>query len=228
VNRTNWDLRYEPPVKPDPDAGEGGGFGGPPRGPLVLPGTYTVTLSAGGQQKSRPVEVRDDPRIQASEEDRRAWHEASRRAARLWTRADAANRTMDRVKKQLTAVQEALKKKDADVKPPEAVLTAAKALADKVEPLAARLSRQIPLGFAGAPLASEPDALLPRARGLYQAVSAYTAPPTPQHRAALEKAEKDIDQAVADVNALLKDVNDLNRLLVDHGLGRIEAGVPIM
>ena len=226
VNRANWDLRYEPPVKPDPDAGEGG-FGGPPRGPLVLPGTYTVTLSAGGQQKSRTVEVRDDPRIQVGDADRRAWHEASRRAARLWTRADAANRTMDRVKKQLTALQEALKKKDADVKPPEAVVTAAKTLADKVEPVAAKLTRQIPLGFAGAPLATEPDALLPRARGLYQALSSYTAPPTPQHRAALDKTEKDLDQAVGEVNALLKDVNELNRLLVDNGLGRIEAGTPI-
>jgi len=225
LNRTAWDLRYEPPVKPEPDAGEG--FGGPPRGPLVLPGTYTVTLSAAGQQKSQTVQVRDDPRITISDAERREWHDASRRAARLWTRADAANRTMDRVKKQLTAAQDALKKKDAEVKAPEAVLTAAKTLSDKVEPLAAKLTRQIPLGFAGAPLASEPDPLLPRARGLYQAFSAYTGPPTPQHRAALDRAEKDVDQAVTEVNALLKDVTELNRLLVDNGLGRIEAGSPI-
>jgi hypothetical protein len=226
VNRTNWDLRHEPPIKPDPDAGEGGFFG-PPRGPLVPPGTYTVTLSAAGQVLKRTVEVREDPRITVAEADRREWYEASRRAARLWTRADAANRTMDRVKKQLTAVQDALKKKDAEEKPPEAVTTAAKTLADKVEPLAARLSRQTPLGFAGAPLASDPDPLLPRARGAYLAFSSYTAPPTPQHRQALDRTEKELDQAVAEVNALLKEVTELNRLLVEHGLGRIETGQPI-
>jgi hypothetical protein len=173
------------------------------------------------------VEVRDDPRLSVSDQDRREWHEASRRAARLWTRADAANRTMERVKKQLTAAQDALKKKDADIQAPEAVLTAAKALADKVDPLAARLSRQTPLGFAGAPLASDADPLLPKARGLYLALSGYTAPPTPQHRVALDRVEKDVDQAVTEVNALLKEVTALNRLLVEHGLGRVESGNPI-
>jgi photosystem II stability/assembly factor-like uncharacterized protein len=225
LNRTNWDLRHEPPVKPDPDAGES--FFGPPRGPLVLPGKYTVTLSAGGQQKTRTVEVREDPRLTVSEADRREWHEASRRAARLWTRADAANRAMDRVKKQLAGLQEALKKKDADPRPPESVVSAAKAAADKADALAPRLSRQAPMGFAGAPLATDPDPLLPRARGAYLAFSGYTGPPTPQHRDALARTEKDLEQAVTEVNALLKDVTDLNRMLVDHGLGRVETGQPI-
>ena len=140
---------------------------------------------------------------------------------------EAVYRTMDRVKKQLTTLQESLKKKDAEVKPSEAVMAAAKALSDKVEPLAARLSRQAPLGFAGAPLADEPDPLLPRARGAYLAFSSYTAPPTPQHNEGLARTEKDLDQAVAEVNALQKDVTELNRLLVDNGLGRIESGQPI-
>jgi len=225
VNRINWDLRYEPPVKPDPDAGES--FFGPPRGPLVPPGTYTVTLAAGGQQATRTVDVREDPRISISESDRREWHEATRRAARLWTRADAANRIVDRLKKQLAALQESLKKKDADVKTPEAVAAAAKALAERVEPLAAKLSRQSPLGFAGAPLADDPDPLLPRARGAYITFSSYTGPPTAQHKEATARTEKDLDQAVAEVNALQKDVAELNRLLVEHSLGRIESGPPI-
>ncbi|MHB1169014.1 MAG: VPS10 domain-containing protein [Longimicrobiales bacterium] len=74
MHRTNWDLRYEPPPA--------GGFGGqrsaddprnralprPPRnvearGPFVAPGTYTVTVNAGGQQSTQTVEVRADPQM---------------------------------------------------------------------------------------------------------------------------------------------------------------------
>src|SRR5690606_31575432 len=39
------------------------GFGGPPRGPRVLPGTYTARLVAGDATLSTNVEVRYDPRI---------------------------------------------------------------------------------------------------------------------------------------------------------------------
>jgi hypothetical protein len=44
---------------------------------------------------------------------------------------------------------------------------------------------------------------------------------------ALDRVEKDVDQAVTEVNALLKEVTALNRLLVEHGLGRVESGNPI-
>jgi hypothetical protein len=97
----------------------------------------------------------------------------------------------------------------------------------RLEPVAARLSRQAPLGFAGAPLADEPEPLLPRARGAYLAFSSYTGLPTPQHRDALARAEKDLDQVVADVNALMKEATDLDRLLLENGLGRIETVPPI-
>jgi photosystem II stability/assembly factor-like uncharacterized protein len=38
-----WDLRYERPYVPDPEQTQQFRFGGTPRGPKVLPGTYTVT-----------------------------------------------------------------------------------------------------------------------------------------------------------------------------------------
>src|SRR5690606_16161556 len=61
-----WDLRIDPPYEPEAsDQGSGGrfGFGGPPRGPRVLPGTYTARLTAGAATLSTAVEVRYDPRI---------------------------------------------------------------------------------------------------------------------------------------------------------------------
>jgi photosystem II stability/assembly factor-like uncharacterized protein len=75
VHRVVWDLRHEPPPAAPAFAQAGGEEGGSgtakalpalprpagPRGPWVSPGTYTVTLQAGGAHASRTLEVRGDP-----------------------------------------------------------------------------------------------------------------------------------------------------------------------
>jgi len=225
LNRTSWDLRHEPPVRREP--GEPGeGFFGPPRGPFVPPGTYTVTVSAGSASDSKPVVVQEDPRVQIADADRRAWYEAARKGARLWTRADALNRSAASLKKQLGELQQAAAKRDP--KPPEAVTSAIKAAADKADALALRMSRQEPLGFAGAPLEDDPDPLLARARGVYLAVGSISAPPTPPQQQALDDVARQLEEAAKEANALIsQDVPALNRLLTDSGMGRIEAGKPV-
>ena len=40
--------------------------GDPPRGPLVLPGTYQVKLTVRGKSQSAPLNVTIDPRIQST------------------------------------------------------------------------------------------------------------------------------------------------------------------
>jgi photosystem II stability/assembly factor-like uncharacterized protein len=220
LNRAAWDLRHEPPIKPEPG---GGGFFGPPRGPLVPPGTYTVTVSVGAHSASRPLKVQEDPRLTVSAADRQAWYEAVRAAAKQWTRADALNKSLESLQKQAAALQDAWKKDDA--KPAEAVSAAVKALAEKVEPLTRRASRQTPLGFAGAPLAVDPDPLLARARGAYFAASAITAPPTAQQRESFARLVRELDELTAAVNELVvKEVPALNRLLLDNGIGRVDQG----
>ncbi|MBP6514067.1 MAG: hypothetical protein KA224_02735, partial [Steroidobacteraceae bacterium] len=58
LNRISWDLRHEGAkrVIAKFDAGN------PDRGPLVLPGTYTLRLTAGGQVYTSTAEVLPDPR----------------------------------------------------------------------------------------------------------------------------------------------------------------------
>ncbi|MBV8196225.1 MAG: glycosyl hydrolase [Candidatus Dormibacteraeota bacterium] len=58
MNRFVWDLRYNDPVQ-IPDA-----FyeGLPPRGPLVMPGRYTLKLSYGGKTQDAPLIIKADPR----------------------------------------------------------------------------------------------------------------------------------------------------------------------
>lgn len=58
THRVAWDLRYPPPNPPRPaaDSAEGdGGFGGRPRGPYVVPGTYQVSLAKRVDGVATPV-----------------------------------------------------------------------------------------------------------------------------------------------------------------------------
>jgi photosystem II stability/assembly factor-like uncharacterized protein len=66
VHRTVWDMRYPPPVSVAgatfwEDAGAGG--------PLAPPGVYTVQLAAAGWTFSSTVEIRADPRTDATDAD---------------------------------------------------------------------------------------------------------------------------------------------------------------
>ena len=223
INRASWDLRLEPPVKPEEGAPRG--FGGPPRGPLVLPGSYTVKLAAAGKEATQTVVVEDDPRITVSDSVRKEWYEAQLEAGRIWAKADAADKAVKSIKKQLEELKASLdKKKDT----PEAVTRSVKDLLDKTTPLARTLSADTPMGFAGAPLAEDPEPLLPRARALGFGLAAYTGAPTPQQRMVIERTSRSVDEAAAAIKDLQQtDVPALNKLVYESGIGRIDAGTPI-
>lgn len=65
LNQFNWNLRY-------PDATRFDGmifWAGNVTGPLALPGTYTVKMTANGETQSRTFTVKADPRWKVSNED---------------------------------------------------------------------------------------------------------------------------------------------------------------
>src|SRR5213078_2549587 len=65
LNRFVWDMRYADAVRfPGMIM-----WAGNTRGPVIVPGTYTVKLTAGGQTLTQTFEVRRDPRVQAAPED---------------------------------------------------------------------------------------------------------------------------------------------------------------
>jgi hypothetical protein len=75
VNRAVWNLRYAalPPGPPDE---ESGGRSSALPGPFVMPGEYTVRLTAGGTTYEQKLQVLEDPRIQISAANRKAWTDA--------------------------------------------------------------------------------------------------------------------------------------------------------
>ena len=61
LNRVQWNLRGNPPPRQAGQAGGGGGgFGGQQQGPLARPALYKVTLTVGGRDYTRMVEVEED------------------------------------------------------------------------------------------------------------------------------------------------------------------------
>src|SRR5438046_8924951 len=74
LNQVSWDLRMEPPIADGArdNAAPAAGPGAPPQGPLVVPGTYTVTVRAGGRILTGAIRVDVDPRVTFADSDRKA------------------------------------------------------------------------------------------------------------------------------------------------------------
>jgi photosystem II stability/assembly factor-like uncharacterized protein len=83
INRVVWNLRHDALARPRAGAqGEERQAALP--GPLVMPGTYTISLSANGKTATTTVRVLEDPRIQVSAADRKAWTDAQLSVAALY------------------------------------------------------------------------------------------------------------------------------------------------
>ncbi len=75
MHRWVWDLRYATPVAPHyeyPISAVPHETPREPQGPLALPGTYTVRLTANGKVLTAPLTVKMDPRVTASSADLQA------------------------------------------------------------------------------------------------------------------------------------------------------------
>jgi len=114
VQQVVWDLRIEPPYVREPGQGGGGrggggrfGFGAP-RGPRVLPGTYTVRMEAAGQTLEAPVSVRLDPRVEISNADLAARQAALMSAYELAKPVYDAQQAVRRLTSQLDDVSSLL------------------------------------------------------------------------------------------------------------------------
>ncbi|MCA1817439.1 MAG: glycosyl hydrolase [Acidobacteria bacterium] len=125
-SRVNWDLRYAPPIvtAPPPGGGgeEGGGgggggggqFGGGPSGPLVLPGTYKVSMAkrAGGVMTSvgtpQTFEVTVEEREGMTQADRDARVAFQQKVTRLQRAVTGALNTGEALRPRLAAIKRAL------------------------------------------------------------------------------------------------------------------------
>jgi hypothetical protein len=106
VQRAAWDLKGEPPVirKVREDADEELGGRGP-RGPEVLPGVYTVRLTAAGKSVEAKVTVGVDPMVTVSEADLRLRHETAKKLFEMVNAGNKTLKTFDSLGQQLEQIE---------------------------------------------------------------------------------------------------------------------------
>src|SRR4029453_6981074 len=81
-----------------------------PQAPSVLPGTYTVSLSVGGREYKKPVQVEMDPRSDMTPAQVIAQHDAAIQLRDLTLRVNQVIASTDDVVRQLSALQDQLRR----------------------------------------------------------------------------------------------------------------------
>lgn len=148
LNRIAWNLRLGGPEVRRPPSPEQISFGGGPRGPQVLPGTYTVKMSVGGKVFEQPVEVKLDPGISASAAELQETLEMQVKLRDMQSTMNSSLRFLDSVKEQLKHSQTTMK--NLSKEPDKDLMTALEDHVKEVDALQDKLAaRDEGLGFAG-------------------------------------------------------------------------------
>jgi hypothetical protein len=135
LHRVNWDLRYPLPYTA---AEEDESWFGVPKGTFVMPGTYTVKLTARGKDLTQPVQVRVDPRSITTPEALQTRFKASQSVAELQRAFFESAAVVATLSKELDAAKAAIKLREEDKAAgavPEAATSAVKDFTKKVDDL---------------------------------------------------------------------------------------------
>jgi photosystem II stability/assembly factor-like uncharacterized protein len=233
VNRTNWDLRSNPPAEPTPEQLEAAaaGFGFGPRGPLVDPGEYTIKIKAGDQEATQKVTVEDDNRVTLSAADRAARRDAIDKLYAMAKTSDKDRRTIEGIQTALKNAREQWKKdagKPNAPKIPEDIVKAADELQKKVDSVAEKFIReQQSLGNAGPPFEWKPDPLPNQVQGLLNDLDGFAAAPGGQQKEKLAELTPLVSEASAAVKNIAEtELPALNKKMNDAGIPHIVPAPP--
>ena len=233
VNRTNWDLRANPPAEPTPEQQEAiaAGFGFGPRGPLVEPGEYTIRIKSGDKEATQKVTVEEDNRIAISASDRAARHEAIEKLYTMAKSTDKDRTSIEGIQTALTNARDQWKRdagKPNAPKIPEDIMKAADELQKKADALAEKYVRPRPaLGNAGPPLEWKPEPLPNQVQNLLNDLDGFAAAPGGQQQQRLAELATLVSQASAEVKGLAEtDLPALNKKMNDAGVQHIAPAPP--
>ncbi len=216
MHRFVWDLHYPEPDVLDHDYPISAIYHDTPRHPLgaaVLPGKYTVRLTAAGKTYDQPLEVKMDPRVRTPPDDLRRQFELDRKIA------DALHRDYESLQ-QLRSVRAQLKTASANA--PDAIKKSVTELDRKAASIAGGE------GGYGARYLSTPDGRsLTRLNGglnaMVSALDSADAAPTTQQVAMFGQLDKALgEQLAAWAEVKGKDLAALNEHLKQAGMTEID------
>ncbi|MDT5273022.1 MAG: hypothetical protein QOH49_5208 [Acidobacteriota bacterium] len=223
LNRVNWNLRYGGAQVRRPATDEETQFTGGPRGPQVLPGTYTVRLMVGDKSYERKVEVRLDPTVSVPAADLKETLDMMLRLRDMQTATNNALRTLDSLKSQIEFVERTVKDRLAAADLPKELTDRLAAQKKRVEELQNKLAQ--PEGGLGIDGRAQ---LVDRIGGLFFTLDGANAAPTPAARELYTDLQKEFGEKIGEVNTFLNDaVPQLNDALRRVGAPTLMTGKPI-
>jgi hypothetical protein len=185
MHRWVWDLHYTTPTAANysyPISAVPHDTPRTPEGPLALPGTYTVRLTAGGKVLTASLTVKIDPRVHATTADLQALFGSQMKLANMVTKSASASLEIHSAREQLEKLSNTA---------PSAIKTAIETL-DKE--LAGVLSgRSTPAGGEAAPGI---DDVAGESAGLYEQVGMSDAAPTAAQLKAADHASEEVAGAL--------------------------------
>ncbi len=222
INRATWNLSYEGAKLRTPPTEEQLAFVGQPRGPQVLPGTYTVRLKIGDRSLEKKVEVQMDPTVKVELADLRMQFDYAMKLRDMTSAVNEALRSLDSLKEQLQQIEKTVKDRL-----PDASADLTKALGDFIKQVEAEQDKlgnkpEPTLGLSGIPKLAD------RVGGLFFTIDGGNAAPTPPMREYFNKLRSEFPPRLNEVNKFLSErVAQMNDTLRKHNAPTLVAGKPI-
>ncbi|HVG21965.1 MAG TPA: glycoside hydrolase, partial [Blastocatellia bacterium] len=221
MQRFVWDLRYAPPEgfpRSYPISAIYRNTPSVPQGPLVLPGEFTVKLSAGGRQLSEPLTIRMDPRVATPPEGIAKMFEVSFGSYEGIRKIREAQAEIRKLRAQLQSL-----KGQAGQAPVADALELFDKKAAALDPSTAGAGRG---GFAGAAATAGGEPTLARLAVEFNLIMAIAesadARPTAQAIAAYDESQKSLGDLLARWNEIKnKDLDDLNGKLRQANMSQV-------
>ena len=223
LNRVTWDLRYQGPNlrRPADAEPETGGFRLRPQGPQVLPGKYTVRLTADGQTLTRELEVRADPTIGAAESDLRTQLDINLKLRDMQSSVNDALRSIDTWRAELEQAEKSVRTLDPHA--PKVLTGLISERTQQLSSLELKMARpdNIP-GYSVGPR------LVDRLGQLLAAIDRVLAAPTHYQVEHFNELKSEFLADIGDVNAFIeRQIPEINDTLKRNSAGALMPGKPI-
>jgi photosystem II stability/assembly factor-like uncharacterized protein len=216
LHRFLWDMHYQPVPGVKPDYPISAVYRNTPpdsTSPWVMPGDYTVVLTAGGKSYTQPFTVKMDPRVTASTADLARQFELSRQLYQDWLTLEPISKRLQALTERLTR----LRTRATNRNTPAAAQI--EALGKKLQEIEGAENRR-----PGAPPAL---GVMTRLQALFRALQDVDAVPTTQVAAAVTDVHKQSQSIIERWQTIeSQDIPALNRQLQGADLPGVEVKEP--
>ena len=218
INRAVWNLSQEGARLRRPPTPQQLEFAGPPRGPQVIPGTYTIKLFVGDKMHGESkVEVRVDPTVKVTTADLQTQYDLGMKLRDLNSVMNDGLRQLDSIKQQTDQIELVAKDRLTEV---PADLT--KAFADYKKGLNTLLGSLATNPEDGI---FAPSKFADQLGGLYFSIVGGNSAPTATMKENFEMLSKEFPSQIAKINKFIsEDTANFNKVLQKNGLSTIVTG----